>query len=61
MKKLIGQVNSQERDTIQMLFERKSGLAELAKILTSDNEDLYEKLVKEDRKSTRLNSSHSGE
>ena len=47
MKKLIGQVNSQERDTIQMLFERKSGLAELAKILTSDNEDLYEKLVKD--------------
>ena len=28
-------------------FERKSGLAELAKILTSDNEDLYEKLVKD--------------
>ena len=26
MKKLIGQVNSQERVTIQMLFERKSGL-----------------------------------
>jgi CXXX repeat modification system protein len=30
-----------------MLFERRNGLNELAKILTSDNHDLYEKLVKD--------------
>lgn len=34
-----------ERDEIQKLFERKNGLNELAKILTADNTELYEKLV----------------
>ena len=37
----------EERDEIQMLFERRNGLNELAKILTSDNAELYEKLVKD--------------
>jgi len=46
-RKLIGQVTPEERDEIQMLFERRNGLNELAKILTSDNHDLYEKLVKD--------------
>ena len=46
-KKLVGQVTPEERDEIQMLFERRNGLNELAKILTSDNHDLYEKLVKD--------------
>ena len=32
---------------IQTLFERRNGLNELAKILTSDNTELYEKLVKD--------------
>jgi len=47
MKKLVGQVTPEERDEIQALFERRNGLNELAKILTNDNTDLYEKLVKD--------------
>ena len=46
-KKLIGQVTPEERNEIQMLFERRNGLNELAKILTSENVELYEKLVKD--------------
>ena len=46
-RKLVGQVTPEERDEIQMLFERRNGLNELAKILTSDNTLLYEKLVKD--------------
>lgn len=46
-RKLVGQVKPEERDEIQMLFERRNGLNELAKILTSDNAELYEKLVKD--------------
>lgn len=47
MKKVIGRVTLEERDEIQALFERRNGLNELAKILTSDNAELYEKLVKD--------------
>lgn len=47
MKKLVGQVTPEEKNEIQMLFERRNGLNELAKILTADNSDLYEKLVKD--------------
>jgi len=47
MKKLVGQVTEGEKNEIQTLFERKNGLAELSKILTADNETLYEKLVKD--------------
>lgn len=46
-KKLIGRVTIQEKNEIQLLFERRNGLTELAKILTADNVDLYEKLVKD--------------
>ncbi len=46
-RKLVGQVTPEERNEIQTLFERRNGLNELAKILTSDNVDLYEKLVKD--------------
>lgn len=46
-KKLIGKVTPEERNEIQTLFERRNGLNELANILTSDNEELYEKLVKD--------------
>lgn len=35
----------EERDEIKQLFERRNGLNELAKILTADNTELYEKLV----------------
>jgi len=47
MKKVVGQVTPEEKDEIQTLFERRNGLNELAKILTADNTDLYEKLVKD--------------
>ena len=46
-KKLVGQVTPEERQEIQALFERRNGLNELAKILTADNAELYEKLVKD--------------
>lgn len=46
-KKVIGQVTTEERNEIQTLFERRNGLNELAHILTTENKDLYEKLVKD--------------
>ena len=46
-KKPVGQVTPEERTEIQTLFERRNGLNELAKILTADNTELYEKLVKD--------------
>lgn len=47
IRKLVGQVTPEERNEIQTLFERRNGLNELAKILTADNAELYEKLVKD--------------
>ncbi len=47
MKKEVGRVTEQERDEIQQLFERRNGLTELAKILTADNVELYERLIKD--------------
>lgn len=47
MKKLVGQVTPEERNEIQTLFERRNGLNELAKILTAENVELYEKMVKD--------------
>ncbi|MDD6784559.1 MAG: CXXX repeat peptide modification system protein [Prevotellaceae bacterium] len=47
MKKIVGQVTEEEKNEIQTLFERRNGLNELAKIVTADNTDLYEKLVKD--------------
>lgn len=46
-KKVVGQVTVEEKNEIQQLFERKNGLNELAKILTTDNGELYERLVKD--------------
>ena len=46
-KKLVGQVTPEERTEIQMLFERRNGLNELAKIVDANNAELYEKLVKD--------------
>lgn len=46
-KRIICNVSSEERDEIQTLFERRNGLNELAKIVTADNVDLYEKLMKD--------------
>ena len=44
MKKKIGEVTEEEKKEIVTLFERKNGLAELAKIVKNDDA-LYEKLV----------------
>lgn len=46
-KKIVGQVTAEEKNEIQMLFERRNGLNELAKILTTENAELYDKLVKD--------------
>lgn len=45
--KVVGSVTEEEKNAIQRLFERRNGLNELAKILTPENEALYEKLVKD--------------
>lgn len=47
MKKLVGTVALEEKNEIQVLFERRNGLNELGKILTAENAELYEKLVKD--------------
>lgn len=47
MKKVVGKVSESEKNEIQTLFERRNGLNELANILTADNEELYERLVKD--------------
>lgn len=44
-KRLVGQVTPEERDEILALFERRNALNELARIVTADNDTLYEKLV----------------
>lgn len=45
MRKKVGNVTAEERDEVQRLFERRNGLNELAKILTADNGELYERLI----------------
>lgn len=47
MKKLVGKVTEEEKNEILGLYERRNGLAELAKVLDAGNEVLYEKLVKD--------------
>ena len=47
IRKLVGQVTPREKNEILTLFERRNGLNELAKVLTIDNVELYEKLVKD--------------
>ena len=47
MRTEVGQVTQEERNEIQTLFEHRSGLIELAKILTIENGALYDKLVKD--------------
>lgn len=46
-KKTVGHVTEEEKNEIQALFERRNGLNELAKILSPDNAELYERLVKD--------------
>lgn len=45
MRTIVGKVTPEERDEILALFERKNGLVELAKILTVENQDLYDKVI----------------
>ena len=40
-------MTEEEKNEIQQLFERRNGLNELAKILTPNNDALYQKLVKD--------------
>ena len=40
---MVGQVSVEEKNEIQRLFERRNGLNELAKIVTAENEALYER------------------
>ncbi len=47
IRKIVGKVTPEEGKEIQALFERRNGLSELAKILTADNQELYDKLVKD--------------
>lgn len=47
VKRVIGQVSVDEKNEIQALFERLNGLNELAKVLTADNNELYERLIKD--------------
>lgn len=47
IKKIVVSVTEQEKNQIKELFEHRNGLNELAKILTADNSDLYERLVKD--------------
>lgn len=46
-RKVVGSVTEEEKNAIQKLFERRNGLNELAKILSTDNVELYERLVKD--------------
>lgn len=46
-RKKVGQVTVEEKKEIQQLFERRNGLNELARIVTTDKSELYEKLVKD--------------
>lgn len=46
-KKVVGSVTEEEKNAIQRLFERRNALNELAKILSADNVELYERLVKD--------------
>ena len=47
MGKLVGKVSAQERDEILVLYERKNGLHELVQIINVQNNDLYEKVIRD--------------
>lgn len=46
-KTKVGQVTEEEKKCIQTLFERRNGLNELAKIISAENDNLYERFVKD--------------
>ena len=45
MREKVGTVTEAERDEIRRLYERINGLKELTKVISPDNNELYEKLV----------------
>lgn len=45
MRKVVGKVSSEEKEEILKLFERRNGLLELVKILTVNDNELYDKVV----------------
>ena len=45
MRRKVGTVTEEEKNEIKTLFERMNGLKELAKIVSADDTELYEKLV----------------
>lgn len=47
MKHIVGNVTEEEKKEILSIFERRNGLNELAKIVSIENVELYEKLVKD--------------
>ena len=47
MKKTVGKVTEEEKNEILHLYERRNGLAELAKVLEAKDDVMYEKLVKD--------------
>lgn len=47
MRKEVGYVTPDERDVIKSLFERRNGLIELARIVSTGDTALYDKLVKD--------------
>lgn len=47
MRKEVGKVTEEEKREIQTLFERRNGLNELVKVISADDDALYEKLVKD--------------
>lgn len=44
---IIGRVTAEERDNIQQLHERCNGLIELAKCLSSDDGEIYERVIQD--------------
>lgn len=53
MNKIVGKITVEERNEIQMLFEHRNGLDEIAMIVSKEEGALYEKLVK-DKKETNI-------
>ena len=44
-KKRVGKVPPEQRDEIQVLFERRNSLKELLLVVPAENQDLYERVV----------------
>ena len=53
MNKIVGKITVEERNEIQMLFEHRNGLDEIAMIVSKEQGALYDKLVK-DKEETNI-------